>query len=65
MALTKIVVYIDYTVTISIIRQLTLTSLSTNKFNLPLVRVLEVFSRFDLNIRYKPDKEYEVLNILL
>ena len=59
-----IVIYIDHDVTLNIVKQITLSSFSTNKLNFRLVRVNDYIQRFDLNIRHKSNKFHLVSNVL-
>ena len=60
----SIVIYINHDVTLNIIKQITLSSFSTNKLNLRLVRVNDYIQRFDLDIRHKSNKSHLVSNVL-
>ena len=62
----KIIVFIDYNVTIFIACQIRLTlTTSMNKLNLQLVCVLQYLSQFNIDVWYCFDKIHLVLNILL
>ena len=59
------VIYIDHFAIISISRQISLTTSSTNKLNLRLIRAFQYLSIFDLSIRYKASKANIIPNALL
>lgn len=60
----KTIIFIDYLATTSIVYQTSLRSTSTDKINIRLVRVSQYLFQFALNIRYKPSKQYIVLDTL-
>ena len=60
----KDVIYIDYSIAISISRQINFIIFNINKFNLRFVKIFQYFSIFNLLIRYKTDKANVVSNIL-
>jgi hypothetical protein len=50
------VVWTDHSATVQIMKQMTLTSSSTDKLNLRLVRASQYCSQFQLNIRHRPGR---------
>ena len=63
---TKTVIYTNYNVVLRITKQITLTTSSTNKLNLRLIRASNYIQRFrNIEFRYKLDLRYIVSNILL
>ena len=58
------IIYTDYFATIQIARQTTLSTSSTDKLNLHLIRVSQYLLEFNLIIRYKIDKINVVLDAL-
>jgi len=61
----KTVVYIDYTTALGIAKQILITTLSTAKTNLRVVRTSDFLYRFrNLKIRYKLGNKYIVPNAL-
>ena len=62
---TKTVIYTDYDIALGIAKQITLTTSSTNKLNLRLVRASNYIQRFrNIEFRYKLDSRYIVPNAL-
>ena len=59
-----IVIFIDHNINIFIVKQITLNSKNTNKFNFRLIRISIYFSQFRLKIKYRLSKNYVVLNVL-
>lgn len=59
-----IVIFIDHFVNSSIVRQTTLTSSSTDKLNLRLVRVFIYLSQFQLEVKYRSSKQHIILDAL-
>ena len=60
----QMVIYIDHSVTIFIIKQIKLTTNNTDKFNFRLIRVFIYFSQFELYIKHKPGKLHVILDVL-
>jgi len=58
------IVQTDHSATPSIIRQVKLTTSSTDKLNLRLIRASQYLSQFELDIRYKPGKTHIVPDAL-
>lgn len=56
--------YIDYSASISIVKQYSLAFTNTDKFNLRLVRASQYLSTFELNVRHKSEKQNLVSNAL-
>ena len=52
----KIVVYTDHSATIDIVKQASLTTTSTLRLNLRLIRASQYLQQFDLEVRHKPGK---------
>ena len=52
----KVVVYTDHSATVDICKQASLTTTSTVRLNLRLVRASQYLQRFDLDVRHKPGK---------
>lgn len=50
------IIYTDHSAAVSIVRQTSLNTVSTEKLNLRLVRASEYLQRFRLDVRYKPGK---------
>lgn len=61
----QIIVFIDYSTTIAIIKQTKLSFNSINKLNLRLMRAFIYLSQFDINVRHKSEKLHVVLDALL
>ena len=65
LAKTSTIVYKDHAVIVSIARQKNLTTTrATNKLNLQIMRALEYFQQFNLNVHPKPGKTHIILNAL-
>ena len=60
----SIIIYTDHSAAVSISRQTTLTTFSTNKLNLRLVRASQYLSGFNLFICHKIDKSNVILDAL-
>lgn len=58
------IVFIDYATNLSIVNQIKLTSSSTNKLNLRLVRVFIYLFQFQLDIKYRSNKIHTISDIL-
>lgn len=63
-AVHTIIIYTDHSTTMSIVRQTSLNTMSTEKLNLRLIRASEYLQRFRLDVRYKPEKSNIVSNAL-
>ena len=63
-SIAPIVIFIDHGAALGIARQTSLTTTSTNKMNLRLVRASDYLQRFELVIRYKPGKQHIVPDAL-
>lgn len=50
------IIYTDHSAAVSIVRQTSLNTVSTEKLNLRLIRASEYLQRFRLDVRYKPRK---------
>ena len=50
------IIYTDHSAAVSIVRQTSLNTTSTEKLNLRLIRASEYLQRFRLDVRYKPGK---------
>ena len=61
----SVIVFTDYSASIAIIKQISLSLLNINKLNLCLICALQYLSAFFLNIYHKSEKQDIVLNILL
>ena len=60
----SIVIYTDHDSTLEIVKQISLTISSTDKFNFRLVRASNYIQRFNLDIRHKSDKQHIVSDAL-
>ena len=60
----KTIMYTDHDSALNIVNQIMMTTTSTNKFNLRLVRISNYIQRFNLNIRHKFDKQHIVFDAL-
>jgi hypothetical protein len=60
----SIIVWIDYSVTTTIVKQTKMTTSNTNKLNLRLMQVDIYLSQFDLNIWHKSDRDHVISNAL-
>ena len=60
----KVVVYTDHAATIDIAKQGSLTTTSTVRLNLRLVRASQYLQRFELDVRHKPGKKNVVPDAL-
>ena len=58
------IIYTDYGANVGIVKQTFLTTASTDKLNLRLVRTSEFFQRFNFKVRYKAGKTYFVPDTL-
>ena len=58
------IIYIDYSITIDITRQAILLIILTNRLNLRLIRVSDYIQRFNLTLKYIPNKTNIILDIL-
>ena len=58
------IIYTDYSVNVSIIKQTLLNTSFMNKLNLWLVNMSEYLQYFNLNIHYKLNKMYIILDAL-
>ena len=58
------IVYIDHDVALKIAKQISLTTSSTDKLNLRLIRASDYVQRFSLQIRHKSDKFHIVFDAL-
>ena len=58
------IVFTDYSVTTSIIKQIKLFTLSTDKLNLRLIQIFQYLLQFFLNVRYKSEHTYIVSDAL-
>ena len=61
---TPTIIHTDHGASVGIAKQTSLTTSSTDKLNLRLVRASEYLQRFDLDIRYKPGKQHIVPDAL-
>ncbi len=59
------IIYINYDATLDIVKQTSLITFFINKLNLRLIRASNYLQRFNLNIRYKLNKQHIVLDALL
>ena len=59
-----IIIYINHTVSIFIMRQTTLAMSFTNKLNLRLICVFQYLSRFNISLRHKTEKVNMIFNVL-
>ena len=53
----KVIIFTDHSATTDITRQVTLSSSSTDRLNLRLVRASQYVSQFDLDVRWRPGKQ--------
>ena len=60
-----IIIYIDYSTAIDLMRQISLNTTLIKKLNLRLVRVSKYLQQFYIKIHYKLDKINIISNILL
>ena len=60
----KTIVYIDHEFALDIANQITMTTISIDKFNLRLVRASNYIQRFNLDIRHKSNKQHIVSDVL-
>ena len=58
------IIFTDYSITTSIIKQIKLFTSSIDKLNLRLIQTFQYLSQFFLNVRYKSECTYVVLNAL-
>ena len=59
-----IIIFTDYSVTTSIVKQIKLFTSSINKLNLRLIQMSQYLLQFFLNVRYKSEHTYIILNVL-
>ena len=59
-----IIIYINYDVAIDIAKQATLIIIFMNKLNFRLMRAFDYIQRFNLNIKYKLEKQHIISNVL-
>ena len=57
-------IYTDYSTTVDIAKQLSLSITSIIRLNLRLIRASQYLQRFELNVKYKPGKRNVILDIL-
>ena len=62
--LTDIIIWIDHSVTIQIMKQMMLISFFMNKLNLCLVRTLQYCFQFCINVQHHFDQLNIILNVL-
>ena len=60
----KIIMYIDHELILNIIIQITIKTISINKFNLRFVRVSNYIQRFNFDIRHKFNKQHIIFDVL-
>ena len=60
----KMVIYIDHSVIVSIVKQTKLITSNINKFNFRFVRVSIYFFQFELNVKHKPGKLHMIPDVL-
>ena len=60
----SVVVYTDHSATVDICKQASLTTTSTVRLNLRLIRASQYLQRFDLDVRHKPGKKNVVPDAL-
>lgn len=60
----KIIIFTDHSATTDIARQTTLSSSSTDRMNLRLIRASQYVSQFDLDVRWRPGKQNVVPDAL-
>ena len=58
-----IVIYIDHDAALKIVKQITFTTLSTNKLNLRLIKAFDYMQRFNLKIRHKFEVQHVILDV--
>ena len=58
------VIYTDHGTSLSIVKQTTLSTTSTDKLNLWLVRAFNYLQQFNLDIQHKSGKQHIILNTL-
>lgn len=58
------IVYIDHEAALDIVKQTSLTTLSTDKLNLRLMRTLNYIQRFDFDIHCKSKKLHVIPDVL-
>ena len=57
-------IYIDYDVVLKIAKQISFITMFINKLNLRLIKILNYFQRFNLNIRHKSRKQHIISDVL-
>lgn len=60
----QIIVFIDYSTNLLIVNQIKLISSNTDKLNLRLVRAFIYLFQFQLDVKYRSDKQYIISDIL-
>ena len=58
------IVFINYIINISIVKQTTLINNNTNKLNFRLIKTFIYLFQFKLNIKYRFDKKHVISNVL-
>ena len=58
------IIYINYFVITSIVKQINLNTVSTEKLNFYFIQTFKYLQQFCLNIRYKSDKSNIIFDIL-
>ena len=58
------IIYIDYSITIDIARQATLSTTLINRLNLRLIRASDYIQRFSLTLKHIPSKTNIILDVL-
>ena len=59
-----IVIFIDHNAALNIIKQINITIVFTNKLNFRLIKAFDYIQRFDVELRYKSNKQHIVFNAL-
>ena len=60
----QIIIYTNYSTTTNIVKQTKLSFINTNKLNFRFVKTFIYLFQFQLNIKYKFEKQYIVSNVL-
>ena len=64
-SISQIIIYINHSTIINIVKQIKFTFNNIDKLNLRLIKVFTYLFQFAFDVRHKSNKQHIVLNILL
>ena len=59
----QIIIYIDYSIIINVVKQTKIIFNNTNKLNFRLIRAFIYLSQYQFDARYKLEKQYIIFNV--